>query len=173
MRVSGMKQGRKSRIAGRVVLCLSLAAVVAALAAPAALAEPAVDEYTLTLPQASGDQHLTPGAPGTVPVGPDGVPITSSTGTGGTEATDLDGSESEEGLTKKVGTQAELGAPGEEHITPIALDTTKRGVPVIVADTLTETEGGTPLLLAALALIALGGVFAAFRRRRTTSRASG
>ena len=172
MRVSGLKHGRKSRIAGRVVLCLSLAAVVAAVAAPAALAEPAVDEYTLTLPQASGDQHLTPGAPGTVPVGPDGVPI-APTGAGGTAATDLDGSESEEGLTKKVGTQAELGAPGEEHITPIALDTTKRGVPVIVADTLTETEGGTPLLLAALALIALGGVFAAFRRRRTTSRASG
>ena len=170
MRVSGMKQGRKSRIAGRVVLCLSLAAVIAATAAPAALAEPAVDEYTLTLPQASGDQHLTPGAPGTVP---GVVPGTTTTAGGGTTATDLDGSESEKGLTKKVGTQAELGAPGEEHITPIALDTTKRGVPVIVADTLTETEGGTPLLLAALALIALGGVFAAFRRRRSTSRASG
>jgi hypothetical protein len=168
MRVSGMKQGRKSRIAGRAVLCLSVVAGVAALAAPAALAEPAVDEYTLTLPQASGDQHLTPGAPGTVPIAPG-----TAGGSGGTTvATDLDGSESEKGLTKKVGSQAELGAPGEEHITPIALDTSKRGVPVIVADTLTETEGGTPLLLAALALIALGGVWAAFRRRRTTSRSA-
>jgi hypothetical protein len=170
MRVSGMKQGRKSRIAGRAVLCLSLVAGVAAVAAPAALAEPAVDEYTLTLPQASGDQHLTPGAPGTVPIAPG---TAGAGGTGGTTAaTDLDGSESEKGLTKKVGSQAELGAPGEEHITPIALDTSKRGVPVIVADTLTETEGGTPLLLAALALIALGGIWAAFRRRRTTSRSA-
>ena len=168
MRVSGMKQGRKSRIAGRALLCVSLVAGVAALAAPAAFAEPAVDEYTLTLPQASGDQHLTPGAPGTVPIVP-GAP--GVTGGGTTAATDLDGSESEKGLTKKVGTEATLGAPGEEHITPIALDTSKRGVPVIVADTLTETEGGTPLLLAALALIALAGVFAAFWRRRSTSRA--
>ena len=162
MRVSGMKQGRKSRIAGRALLCVSLVAGVAALAAPAAFAEPAVDEYTLTLPQASGDQHLTPGAPGTVPIVP-GPPR----GSGGTTATDLDGSESEKGLTKKVGTEATLGAPGEEHITPVALDTSKRGVPVIVADTLTETEGGSPLLLAALALIALAGVWAAFRRRRS------
>jgi opacity protein-like surface antigen len=171
MRVSGMKQGRKSRIAGRAGLCLSLVAGVAALAAPAALAEPAVDEYTLTLPQASGDQHLTPGAPGTVPVAPSATG--SGGGSGGTTATDLDGSESEKGLTKKVGSEAELGAPGEEHITPIALDTSKRGVPVIVADTLTETEGGTPLLLAALALIAVGGVWAAFRRRRSTPPAPG
>ena len=171
MRVSGMKQGRKSRIAGRAGLCLSLVAGVAALAAPAALAEPAVDEYTLTLPQASGDQHLTPGAPGSVPVAPSAT--STGGGSGGTTATDLDGSESEKGLTKKVGSEAELGAPGEEHITPIALDTSKRGVPVIVADTLTETEGGTPLLLAALALIAVGGVWAAFRRRRSTSRAPG
>ena len=168
MRVSGMKQGRKSRIAGRAVLCVSLVAGVAALAAPAAFAEPAVDEYTLTLPQASGDQHLTPGAPGTAPIVP-GASTSTSTG-GGTEATDLDGSESDKGLTKKVGTEAALGAPGEEHITPIALDTSKRGVPVIVADTLTETEGGSPLLLAALALIALGGVWAAFRRRRSSPR---
>ena len=162
MRVSGMKQGRKSRIAGRALLCVSLVAGVAALAAPAAFAEPAVDEYTLTLPQASGDQHLTPGAPGTVPIVPG-----ATEGSGGTTATDLDGSESAKGLTKKVGTEATLGAPGEEHITPIALDTSKRGVPVIVADTLTETEGGSPLLLAALALIGLAGVWAAFRRRRS------
>jgi hypothetical protein len=162
MRVSGMKQGRKSRIAGRALLCVSLLAGVAALAAPAAIAEPAVDEYTLTLPQASGDQHLTPGAPGTAPIVPG-----ATAGSGGTTATDLDGSESAKGLTKKVGTEATLGAPGEEHITPIALDTSKRGVPVIVADTLTETEGGSPLLLAALALIALAGVWAAFRRRRS------
>ena len=165
MGVSGMKQGRKSRFAGRALLCVSLVAGIAALAAPAAFAEPAVDEYTLTLPQASGDQHLTPGAPGTVPIVPG-----STGGSGGTTATDLDGSESEKGLTKKVGTEATLGAPGEEHITPIALDTSKRGVPVIVADTLTETEGGSPLLLAALALIALAGVWAAFRRRRSNPR---
>ena len=166
MRVSGMKQGRKSRIAGRAVLCLSLVAGAAAVAAPAALAEPAVDEYTLTLPQASGDQHLTPGAPGTVPVVPGSAAATGGT----TAATDLDGSDSEKGLTKKVGTEATLGAPGQEHITPIALDTSKRGVPVIVADTLTETEGGSPLLLAALALIAVGGIWAAFRRRRSNLR---
>jgi hypothetical protein len=165
MRVSGMKQGRKSRIAGRALLCVSLVAGVAALAAPAAFAEPAVDEYTLTLPQASGDQHLTPGAPGTVPIVPG---ATGSTSGGTTAATDLDGSEADKGLTKKVGTEATLGAPGEEHITPIALDTTKRGVPVIVADTLTETEGVPPfVLLAVLALIALAGVWASFRRRRS------
>jgi hypothetical protein len=128
------------------------------------MAEPAVDEYTLTLPQASGDQHLTPGAPGAAPIVP------GASGSGGTTATDLDGSESDKGLTRKVGTEASLGAPGEEHITPIALDTSKRGVPVIVADTLTETEGGTPLLLAALALIAAAGVWAAFRRRRSNTR---
>ena len=165
MRVSGMKQGRKSRIAGRAFLCVGVVACAAALTAPAAMAEPAVDEYTLTLPQASGDQHLTPGAPGAVPIVP------GAEGSGGTTvATDLDGSESDKGLTKKVGTEAALGAPGEEHITPVALDTSKRGVPVIVADTLTETEGGTPLLLAALALIAAAGVWAAFRRRRSNTR---
>jgi hypothetical protein len=165
MRVSGMKQGRKSRFAGRALVCVSVVACAAAVAAPAAMAEPAVDEYTLTLPQASGDQHLTPGAPGTVPIVP------GASGSGGTNATDLDGSESDKGLTKQVGSEASLGAPGEEHITPIALDTTKRGVPAIVADTLTETEGGTPLLLAALAFIAAAGVWAAFRRRRSNTRA--
>lgn len=165
MRVSGMKQGSgKSRFAGRAFACACIVASVAALAAPAAFAEPAVDEYTLTLPQASGDQHLPPGAPGYVP----GVTAT----TAPTGATDLDGSESKKGLAKDVGNRAELGAIPEEAITPTALHTSDRGIPEIVADTLNETEGGAPALLIALGAIAAVGVWAAFRRRRSNLRAA-
>lgn len=172
MPIFGMKQDRgKSRFAGRAFACACIAAAsVAALAAPAAFAEPAVDEYTLTLPQASGDQHLPPGAPGTVP----GVPgATTPPPTGPTPATDLDGSESKQGLAKDVGEAPELGAPGEETITPTALHTSDRGIPTILADTLNETEGGAPLLLGALAAVTALGVLAAFWRRRSNPRETG
>ena len=168
MPISGMQQGSgKSRFAGRVFACACVVACAAA-GAPAAFAEPAVDEYTLTLPQASGDQHLPPGAPGA-------PPVAGASGTAGspTQATDLDGSEQEQGLTKKVGTEATLGAPATENITPLALNTTDRGVPEIVADTLTDSEGGAPFLLAALGAIAAAGVWLAFRRRRSNLRTDG
>jgi hypothetical protein len=166
MPISGMKQGSgKSRFAGRAFACTGIVACVAALTAPAAFAEPAVDEYTLTLPQASGDQHLPPGAaPAVAP---------SSAATADPNATDLDGSESGNGLAKDVGTKADLGAPPKEVITPTPLDTSSRGIPEIVADTLTETEGGAPALLATLAAIAVVGVWAAFRRRRSNLRTAG
>jgi hypothetical protein len=172
MPISGMKQGSgKSRFAGLVLACSGIVACVAALAAPAASAEPAVDEYTLTLPQASGDQHLPPGGAPAVTPGAAGAaaPTTSSS----PEATDLNGSESGEGLTKKLGEEPELGAPSKEAITPTPLHTSSRGIPEIVADTLTETEGGAPALLAALGAIAAVGVWAAFRRRRSNLRATG
>jgi hypothetical protein len=167
MPISGMQQGSgKSRFAGRVFACACVVACAAA-AAPAALAEPAVDEYTLTLPQASGDQHITsvPGAESSVA----GAASTAAP----TQATDLDGSEQDKGLTQKVGTDASLGAPATESITPLALNTTDRGVPEIVADTLTDSEGGAPFLLAALGAIAAAGVWLAFRRRRSNLRADG
>jgi hypothetical protein len=165
MPISGMKQGSgKSRFAGLVLTCSGIVACVAALAAPAAFAEPAVDEYTLTLPQASGDQHLPPGASG-VPVAPSAAP--------GSDATDIDGSESKKGLAKEIGTTPELGAPGADAITPTALHTSSRGIPEIVADTLTETEGGAPALLITLGAIAAIGVWAAFRRRRSNLRTAG
>ena len=164
MPISGMQQGSgKSRFAGRVFACACVVACAAAVTAPAAFAEPAVDEYTLTLPQASGDQHLPPGAP-------DAPPVAGASGTAPTEATDLDGSEQDKGLTKKVGTDASLGAPATESITPLALNTADRGVPEIVADTLTDSEGGAPFLLAALGAIAAAGVWLAFRRRRSNLR---
>ena len=164
MPISGMKQGSgKSRFAGRVFACTGIVACVAALAAPAAFAEPAVDEYTLTLPQASGDQHLPPGA----------APAVAPSAAGDTDPTDLDGSESGNGLAKDIGTKAELGAPSEDVITPTPLDTSSRGIPEIVADTLTETEGGAPALLAALGAIAALGIWAAFRRRRSNLRTAG
>jgi hypothetical protein len=169
MPISGMKQGSgKSRFAGLVFACSGIVACVAALAAPAAFAEPAVDEYTLTLPQASGDQHLPPGgAAGSVVPGA-AAPTTSP------DATDLDQSESGgEGLTKEIGKEPELGAPSKDAITPTPLHTSSRGIPEIVADTLTETEGGAPALLAALGAIAAVGVWAAFRRRRSNLRATG
>lgn len=168
MPISGMKQGRgKSRFAGRAFACAWIAASsVAALAAPAAFAEPAVDEYTLTLPQASGDQHISAGVPGAIP----GVTTAPAVPT---EATDLDGSESKKGLAKDVGEAPELGAPGEDTITPTALHTSDRGIPTIVADTLNETEGGAPLLLGVLGAITVVGVLLAFRRRRSSLRKTG
>ncbi len=165
MPISGMKQGSgKSRFAGLVLACAGIVALAAALAAPAAFAEPAVDEYTLTLPQASGDQHLPPGAsssaaPGAVAPNPD--------------ATDLDNSEQKKGLAEEVGTTPELGAPGADVITPTPLHTSSRGIPTIVADTLNETEGGAPALLITLGAIAVIGVWAAFRRRRSNLRPTG
>jgi hypothetical protein len=169
MPVSGMKQGSgKSRFAGLVLACSGIVACVAAMVAPAASAEPAVDEYTLTLPQASGDQHLPPGAAPAVAPGATAPATSPSPG-----ATDLNGSESGEGLTKKIGKEPELGAPSKDVITPTPLHTSSRGIPEIVADTLTETEGGAPALLAALGAIAAVGVWAAFRRRRSNLRATG
>jgi len=168
MPITGMKQGSgKSRFAGRAFACVWIAAAVAALAAPAAFAEPAVDEYTLTLPQASGDQHLPPGTPGGVPG------VVAAPPTGPTAATDLDGSDSDKGLAKDVGKAPELGAPGEDTITPTPLHSSDRGIPEIVADTLNETEGGAPALLIALAAIAAVGIWAAFRRRRSNLRPTG
>ena len=169
MPISGMKRGSgKSRFAGRAFACACVVATVTALAAPSAFAEPAVDEYTLTLPQASGDQHLPPGAPPAAPSGT--VPPTTPAA-----ATDLDGSESGggNGLARDVSTNAELGAISQEAITPTPLRTSDRGIPEIVADTLNETEGGAPALLAALGAIAAAGVWAAFRRRRSNLRTTG
>ena len=167
MPISGMKQGSgKSRFAGRVLTCTGIVACVAALAAPAAFAEPAVDEYTLTLPQASGDQHLPPGAS-------PAIASTAAAAASDPDATDLDGSESGSGLAKEVGTKAELGAPPSTVITPTPLDTSSRGIPEIVADTLSETEGGAPALLASLGAIALLGIWVAFRRRRSNLRPAG
>ena len=169
MPISGMKQGSgKSRFAGLVLACSSIVACAAALAAPAAFAEPAVDEYTLTLPQASGDQHLPPGAAPAVTSGTASPAAPTEPG-----ATDLNGSESDKGLTKELGKDPELGAPSKETITPTPLHTSSRGIPEIVADTLNETEGGAPALLAALGAIAAAGVWAAFRRRRSNLRATG
>jgi hypothetical protein len=169
MPISGMQQGSgKSRFAGRVFACACVVACAAAVTAPAAFAEPAVDEYTLTLPQASGDQHLPPGAPDAP-----GAPVVDASAAAPTDSTDLDGSEQDKGLTQKVGTDASLGAPATESITPLALNTTDRGVPEIVADTLTDSEGGAPFLLAALGAIAAAGVWLAFRRRRSNLRADG
>ncbi len=156
MPISGMKQGSgKSRFAGLVLACAGIVALAAALAAPAAF---------VTLPQASGDQHLPPGAsssaaPGAVAPNPD--------------ATDLDNSEQKKGLAEEVGTTPELGAPGADVITPTPLHTSSRGIPTIVADTLNETEGGAPALLITLGAIAVIGVWAAFRRRRSNLRPTG
>ena len=168
MPISGMKQGSgKSRFAGRVFACTGIVACVAALTAPAAFAEPAVDEYTLTLPQASGDQHLPPGASPAI------ASTAAAAAASDPDATDLDGSESGSGLAKEVGTKAELGAPPSTVITPTPLDTSSRGIPEIVADTLSETEGGAPALLASLGAIALLGIWVAFRRRRSNLRPAG
>jgi hypothetical protein len=159
MAISGMTQGSgKSRFAGRLFACACAALCAAAVGAPGASAQ-AVDEYTLTLPQASGDQHLPPGAgaaPGPVP----------SEGTGGEgSATDIDASEGG-GLAKKVARDTRLGAPPKYVKRSTPLGTAGRGVPEIVADTVDEREGGAPALLAVIGAVAAAGVWLAFRRRR-------
>jgi hypothetical protein len=171
MPISGMKQGSgKSRIAGRAFACAGATLVAIALVAPAASADPAVEEYTLDIPQASGTQHLPPGASAS---GIGGVPPTSPPGEEGTGSTAGKGSLTED--VKDVAKKPELGAPNvpkDEFQGPAALGTAGRGVPEIVADTVDESEGGAPALLAALGAIAAAGVWVGLRRRRSKLRTS-
>jgi hypothetical protein len=174
MPISGMKQGSgKSRIAGRVFACVGAALVAMALAAVAASADPAVEEYTLDIPQASGTQHLPPGASASgAAVG--GAAVPAPPGEDGTGATAGKGSLTED--VKDVAKKPELGAPTAsskgDFQGPAALGTAGRGVPEIVADTVDESEGGAPALLAALGAIAAAGVWVGLRRRRSKLRTS-
>jgi hypothetical protein len=169
MPISGMKQGSgKSRIAGRAFACAGTALAIVALAAPGASADPAVEEYTLDIPQASGTQHLPPGATasGAATGGSSPVPP----GEGGSGSTEGKGS-----LVQDVAKKPELGAPRtgkDSYQGPAALGTAGRGVPEIVADTVDESEGGAPALLAALGAIAAAGVWVGLRRRRSNLRTS-
>jgi hypothetical protein len=169
MPISGMKQGSgKSRIAGRAFACAGTALAVVALAAPGASAEPAVEEYTLDIPQASGTQHLPPGA--TASDAATGGSSTVPPGEGGSGSTEGKGS-----LVQDVAKKPELGAPQtgkDAYEGPAALGTAGRGVPEIVADTVDESEGGAPALLAALGAIAAAGVWVGLRRRRSNLRTS-
>jgi hypothetical protein len=146
---------------------------VVAVAAPVATADPAVDEYTLDIPQAQGTQHVPPGP----------VPGASASGisSGSAAAPGEDGSGSTQGkgtLTDDVEAftkKPELGAPNNGQgpvVGPGPLGTAGRGVPEIVADTVDESEGGAPALLAALGAIAAVGVWAGLRRRRSNLRTS-
>jgi hypothetical protein len=176
MPISGMKQGSgKSRFAGRVFACAVSAVAVMALAAPTALAQSdAVDEYTLTLPQAGEDQQVPPGS--TPPGTGGGVPQVTAPppGEGGTGSTEAKGSlvKDLKGIAKKP----ELGAPQPSNFIPggpNSLGPGGRGVPEIVADTVDESEGGAPALLAALGAIAAAGVWVGLRRRRSKLRITG
>jgi hypothetical protein len=161
-----MTQGSgKSRFAGRLFACACAALCAVAAGAPGASAQ-AVDEYTLTLPQASGDQHLPPGA-GAAP-----GPVSPTGGGGQGSATDIDASEAG-GLAKKVARDTRLGAPTKYAKRSTPLGTAGRGVPEIVADTVDEREGGAPALLAVIAAVAAAGVWLAFRRRRANLKTAG
>ena len=166
MPISGMTQGSgKSRFAGRLFACACAALCAAAVGAPGASAQ-AVDEYTLTLPQASGDQHLPPGAgaaPGAVP-----------SATGQESSTNLEAPTGDEGgLATKVARDTRLGAPPKYVKRTTPLGTAGRGVPEIVADTVDEREGGAPALLAVIGAVAAIGVWLAFRRRRANLTTTG
>jgi hypothetical protein len=170
MPISGMKQGSgKSRIAGRAFACAGTALAVGALAAPGASADPAVEEYTLDIPQASGTQHLPPGAAASG-IAAGGSSTAAPPGAGGSGSTEGKGS-----LVQDVAKKPELGAPQtgkDDYEGPAALGTAGRGVPEIVADTVDESEGGAPALLAALGAIAAAGVWVGLRRRRSNLRTS-
>ena len=172
MPTSGMTHGSgKSRFAGRAAVCACAALFAAALAAPAADAQSAVDEYTLTLPQASGDQHIPPGAgAGTAPGDPTAAPAPPAPDEG--SPTDLDSPQGG-GLAKQLATDQSLGAPPKYEKHPGALGTSGRGVPEIVADTVDEGEGGAPALLALIGAIAAAGVWLALRRRRANLHPAG
>jgi hypothetical protein len=173
MPISGMKQGSgKCRSARRVVARAGAALAVLAFAAPAASADPAVEEYTLDIPQASGTQHLPPGggasASGIVTGDPTAPP-----GEEGTGSTQGKGSLTDD--VKAFAKKPELGAPNHGQgpiVGPGPLGTAGRGVPEIVADTVDESEGGVPALLAALGAIAAAGVWLGLKRRRSDLRTS-
>jgi hypothetical protein len=166
MPISGMTQGSgKSRFAGRLLACACAALCASALVAPGASAQ-AVDEYTLTLPQASGDQHIPPGA-----AAAPGAPAAAAGQEQGSP-TDIEAPK-QGGLAKKVARDSSLGAPPKYVRHPASLGTAGRGVPEIVADTVDEREGGAPTLLAVIAAVAAAGVWLAFRRRRANLRTTG
>jgi hypothetical protein len=172
MPISGMKQGSgKCRSARRVVARAGAALAVLALAAPAASADPAVEEYTLDIPQASGTQHLPPGASASgVSTGGAATTPPGEEGTGSTE-----GKGSLTNDVKAFAKKPELGAPNNGQgpiVGPGPLGTAGRGVPEIVADTVDESEGGVPALLAALGAIAAAGVWLGLKRRRSHLRTS-
>lgn len=172
MPISGMKQGSgKCKSARRVVARAGAALAVLAFAAPAASADPAVEEYTLDIPQASGTQHLPPGASASG-VSTGGA-ATTPPGEEGTGATEGKGSLTND--IKAFAKKPELGAPNNGQgpiVGPGPLGTAGRGVPEIVADTVDESEGGVPALLAALGAIAAAGVWLGLKRRRSHLRTS-
>jgi hypothetical protein len=130
-----------------------------------------VDEYTLDIPQAQGTQHVPPGpVPG---ASASGISSTAAPGEGGSGSTEGKGTLTDD--VKAVAKKPELGAPNNGQgpiVGPGPLGTAGRGVPEIVADTVDESEGGAPALLAALGAIAAVGVWAGLRRRRSNLRTS-
>jgi hypothetical protein len=172
MPISGMMQGSgKCRSARRVVARAGATLAVLAFAAPAASADPAVEEYTLDIPQASGTQHLPPGASASGVSTGDAA--TTPPGEEGTGATEGKGSLTND--IKAFAKKPELGAPNNGQgpiVGPGPLGTAGRGVPEIVADTVDESEGGVPALLAALGAIAAAGVWLGLKRRRSHLRTS-
>ncbi len=156
---------------GGPLLC-ALAAV--AVAAPAtAVAQSAVDEYTLNIPGGSGTNPGDPTAPTSASAAGN-----KGGGQGGKGGSGKGSGESGTGVTSGTTDSTGLAAAGvnlaslQEGSGQAALPTTSRSAPEVVADSLTNSA--MLPILGALALITAGGLWRLLRtRRRTLTGATG
>jgi hypothetical protein len=163
---------------GRIARLLACVLAALAIAPAAAMAQSAVDEYTLDIPGGGGggepaDPGGSAGAAAAGTEGSSGGP-SSTTGSGGGGA-DTSGSDAS-GATAQ-GEDLSLnpfhdGSGASGNISANApLDTSSRSAPEVVADTL--FDGATLPILAALVLITGVGAWRVLRQRGTLSGQAG
>ena len=152
---------------GRIACLLVGVSAALVAAAPAASAQPAVDEYTLDIPGGGG---------GGDSAGSAGVASASGGGAGGGESSER-GAESAQGGDEGTASGGGGAARGEEIDSSDdgsgstgaggSLDTSSRSAPEVVADTLFDSAM-LPILVA-LVLITGLGAWRVLRHRRTLS----
>jgi hypothetical protein len=156
-----------SRIAWRLACALASLAVAAPATASAA---PAVDEYSLDLPQAGGSQPADPSAPPPSGVAASGGPSGSAAGESGAGAVDTDAAATQPGQKQQ---EEDENVPGFAafHGGHATLDTDSRAFPEVIADALFDSA--MLPVVAALALITAVGAWRVLRGRRTLTGEAG
>jgi hypothetical protein len=166
---------------GRIARLLACTFAALAIAPAAAMAQSAVDEYTLDIPGGGGGgDTANPGGSagaGAAAAGTEGT----SRGTSSTMGSGGGGGEGSASDTSGAGAQGEelslnpfhdgSGGTSENISANAPLDTSSRSAPEVVADTL--FDGATLPILAALVLITAVGVWRVLRQRGTLSGQAG
>lgn len=164
---------------GRIAPLLVCAFVALAALAPAtASGQPAVDEYTLDIPEAGsgGSDPSNPNAPSTdagatAAGGADGTGAGSGSGLSPAKATEARERKQERGEERQADDNVAFDALHDGKVRAQGLDTDSRSFPEVIADTVTDTA--MLPIVAGLLLITGAGAWRVLRGRRTLTGQAG